>query len=35
VLGSGGTRPAAELVTEFLGRDISFKPYADRLSGKQ
>lgn len=34
VLGSGGTKPAAELVTEFLGRDISFKPYADRLSGK-
>jgi len=35
VLGSGGTRPAAELVTGFLGRDISFKPYADRLSGKK
>ncbi len=35
VLGSGGTRPAAELVTEFLGREISFKPYADRLSGKK
>ncbi len=35
VLGSGGARPAAELVTEFLGRDISFKPYADRLSGKK
>ena len=34
VLGSGGSKPAAELVTEFLGRDISFKPYADRLSGK-
>ena len=34
VLGSGGTQPASELVTEFLGRDISFKPYADRLSGK-
>ncbi|MDX2415847.1 MAG: M3 family metallopeptidase, partial [Xanthomonadales bacterium] len=35
VLGSGGTQPASELVTEFLGRDISFKPYADRLSGKK
>ncbi|MCW8925886.1 MAG: Zn-dependent oligopeptidase [Xanthomonadales bacterium] len=35
VLAGGGTRPAAELVTEFLGRDISFKPYADRLSGKK
>ena len=35
VLGSGGTRPAAELVTGFLGREISFKPYADRLSGKK
>ena len=34
VLGGGGTKPAAELVTEFLGREISFKPYADRLSGK-
>jgi len=34
VLGSGGTQPASELVTEFLGREISFKPYADRLSGK-
>jgi len=33
VLAGGGTRPAAELVTEFLGREISFKPYADRLSG--
>lgn len=33
ILGRGGARPAAELVTEFLGREISFKPYADRLSG--
>jgi thimet oligopeptidase len=33
ILGQGGARPAAELVTGFLGRDISFKPYADRLSG--
>ena len=35
VLGGGGIRPAAEMVKEFLGRDISFKPYADRLSGKK
>ena len=35
VLGGGGTQPAAELVTGFLGREISFKPYADRLSGKK
>jgi thimet oligopeptidase len=35
VLGGGGTKPAAELVTEFLGREINFKPYADRLSGKK
>ncbi len=35
VLGSGGTQPAGELVTGFLGREISFKPYADRLSGKK
>lgn len=35
VLGGGGTQPAAELVTDFLGREISFKPYADRLSGKK
>ncbi len=33
VLGQGGAKPAAELVTDFLGREISFKPYADRLSG--
>jgi len=33
VLGAGGTKPAGELVSEFLGREISFKPYADRLSG--
>jgi thimet oligopeptidase len=35
VLGGAGTKPAAELVTEFLGREISFKPYADKLSGKK
>jgi thimet oligopeptidase len=33
ILEQGGVKPAAELVTDFLGRDISFKPYADRLSG--
>jgi thimet oligopeptidase len=32
VLARGGARPAGELVTDFLGREISFKPYADRLS---
>jgi len=32
VLEPGGARPAAELVTDFLGREISSKPYADRLS---
>jgi thimet oligopeptidase len=34
VLTSGGSRSAEELVTDFLGRDISFKPYADRLRGE-
>ncbi len=33
ILEPGGAKPAAELVTDFLGREISFKPYADRLSG--
>ena len=32
ILQQGSAKPAAELVTDFLGRDISFKPYADRLS---
>ena len=32
ILEPGGARPAAELVTDFLGREISTKPYADRLS---
>jgi len=32
ILAQGGAKPAAELVTDFLGRGISFKPYADRLS---
>ena len=34
ILAPGGARPAAELVRDFLGRDVSFKTYADRLSGK-
>jgi thimet oligopeptidase len=32
ILEPGGARPAVELVTDFLGREISSKPYADRLS---
>lgn len=35
VLGGAGTRPAGELVAEFLGREISFKSYADRLRGTE
>jgi len=31
VLSEGGAKPAAQLVKDFLGRDISFKPYAERL----
>jgi thimet oligopeptidase len=33
VLARGGSAPAETLVTDFLGRDISFEPYADRLRG--
>ncbi len=33
VLSPGGSRPAEELVTDFLGRPISFETYADRLRG--
>ena len=33
VLAKGGSAPAESLVTDFLGRDISFEPYADRLRG--
>ena len=33
VLAKGGSAPADELVTDFLGREISFEPYADRLRG--
>lgn len=32
ILEQGASKPAAELVTDFLGREISFKPYADHLS---
>jgi len=34
VLATGGSRSANDSVTDFLGRDISFEPYADRLRGK-
>ena len=34
VLASGGSRPAEEFVTDFLGRPISFETYADRLRGR-
>jgi thimet oligopeptidase len=33
ILQQGGAKPAAQLVSDFLGRDISFKPYAERLAG--
>ena len=33
VLAPGGSRPAEELVTDFLGREISFEPYARKLKG--
>ncbi len=32
ILAPGGARPAADLIADFLGRPVSFKPYADRLS---
>lgn len=32
ILAQGGAKPAADLVADFLGREISFKPYAERLS---
>jgi thimet oligopeptidase len=34
VLATGGIRPAEESVTDFLGREISFEPYANRLRGE-
>lgn len=33
VLAASGTKPAAELVQDFLGRPYSFKAYADWLNG--
>jgi len=33
VLAAGGSRPAEESVTDFLGRPISFERYAERLRG--
>jgi thimet oligopeptidase len=33
VLGASGTKPAASLVSDFLGRPYSFKAYADWLNG--
>jgi thimet oligopeptidase len=33
VLAVGGSRSANDSVTDFLGRDISFEPYAERLRG--
>ena len=34
VLGASGTKPAAEMVSDFLGRPYSFQAYADWLNGK-
>jgi thimet oligopeptidase len=34
VLGASGTKPAADLVKDFLGRSYSFQAYADWLNGK-
>ena len=34
VLGASGTKPAAEMVRDFLGRPYSFQAYADWLNGK-
>jgi thimet oligopeptidase len=34
VLGASGTKPAADLVKDFLGRTYSFQAYADWLIGK-
>ena len=35
VLAAGGSRPAEESVTDFLGRPISYEPYAERLRGSK
>jgi thimet oligopeptidase len=34
VLGASGTKPAADLVNDFLGRPYSFDAYANWLNGK-
>jgi thimet oligopeptidase len=34
VLAASGTKPAAEMVQDFLGRPYSFQAYADWLNGK-
>ena len=34
ILGASGTKPAADLVKDFLGRPYSFQAYADWLNGK-
>jgi thimet oligopeptidase len=34
VLGASGTKPAAEMVRDFLGRPYSFQAYSDWLNGK-
>ena len=34
VLGASGTKPAAEMVSDFLGRPYSFQAYSDWLNGK-
>jgi thimet oligopeptidase len=34
ILGASGTKPAAELVRDFLGRPYSFDAYANWLNGK-
>jgi thimet oligopeptidase len=33
VLAASGTKPAAELVSDFLGRPYSFKAYEEWLNG--
>jgi thimet oligopeptidase len=34
ILGASGTKPAAGMVRDFLGRPYSFQAYADWLNGK-
>jgi thimet oligopeptidase len=34
ILGASGTKPATEMVRDFLGRPYSFQAYADWLNGK-